>query len=230
MIVDGHCHIGHWKKYFPGLNGEKEDLLKIMAETGIDKAIVFKSDSEDNEEILKSVGEDPQFIYFWWAQLNDPFLKFTKKIYGFKIHPTIENSRVDHFKEHLAYASDNRLPVIIHCGRSHPIASYKYALDVARRYSADLILAHMGGASPALSLKAMAEAQNLKKVSFGIEGIVEPFVLKRGIKLLGPERFIFGSDFPISHPRIYLTMIDLICSEQEKKLILAENILRLLQW
>jgi len=77
----------------------------------------------------------------------------------------------------------------------------------------------MGGASPALSLKAMAEAQNLKKVSFGIEGIVEPFVLKRGIKLLGPERFIFGSDFPISHPRIYLTMIDLICSEQEKKLI-----------
>lgn len=229
MIIDAHTHIGPWQDYFFGLNGDLKDLVGIMDKTKIGKAVVFKSDGLSNQELIKIIDDDDRFFFFWWASENDGFLDYQDRIRGLKIHPTIEGRRVDYFKKHLGYAVDRHLPVIIHCGRYHPVASYKYALDVARDYKTEFILAHMGGANPGIAIEAIEAAKALNNVFFGIEGIVEPWLLKKGIEILGPNRFIFGSDFPISHPKIYLDIVDLACNKHEKDLILGQNISRILR-
>jgi len=199
-----------------------------MCECGIDRAVVFKSEGIENQELLSLIRGDHRFYFFWWAKVDDEFSDYEVEICGIKIHPTIEKRRVDQFQTHLKFACDKKIPVIVHCGRYNPIASYRYALEVGKRYRLKLILAHMGGANPEIALDAIGSAEPYSNIHFGIEGIVEPWLLKQGIKLLGPERFIFGSDFPISHPRIYLDLVEIVTTESEQALILGQNLLRLI--
>ncbi|RKX69538.1 hypothetical protein DRP53_07880 [candidate division WOR-3 bacterium] len=227
MIIDGHTHIGPWRGYFQEIEGKMGELIRIMDQNGIDRAVVFRSNGITNEELLRLI-DQTRFYFFWWASKGDNFQKFSEAISGIKIHPTIENLRADQFHNHLQFASEKKIPVLIHCGRYHPISSYRYALNVARTHPIPTIFAHMGGARPDIALAAIAEAKSLSNIYFGIEGIVEPWLLKRGIGLLGPERFIFGSDFPISHPRLYLDLVDLVVAGPDRELILGGNLMSIL--
>lgn len=61
-------------------------------------------------------------------------------------------------------------------------------------------------------------------------GIFRHGMLRHSIDLFGPERFIYGSDFPTCNPAMYLggVLLDFTITDAEKKLILAENAKRLL--
>ncbi|MBQ8611354.1 MAG: amidohydrolase family protein [Oscillospiraceae bacterium] len=62
-------------------------------------------------------------------------------------------------------------------------------------------------------------------------GLFRHGMLRRGIDEFGPERFIFGSDYPTCSPAMFIGGIamDPLLSEQEKTLILAGNAKRLLR-
>jgi predicted TIM-barrel fold metal-dependent hydrolase len=50
------------------------------------------------------------------------------------------------------------------------------------------------------------------------------------INRLGAERFLYGSDFPLGHPRVLLGLIDALrIPAADKDLILGQNLLRLLE-
>jgi predicted TIM-barrel fold metal-dependent hydrolase len=61
-------------------------------------------------------------------------------------------------------------------------------------------------------------------------GLFRHGMLRRGIDECGAERFLFGSDFPTCNPAMFLggVLLDTDISEEEKRLILAENAKRLL--
>lgn len=61
-------------------------------------------------------------------------------------------------------------------------------------------------------------------------GITGHGLLRRGINEFGPERFLYGSDYPVCNPAAYLggVLLDPLITENEKKLILAGNAKRLL--
>lgn len=61
-------------------------------------------------------------------------------------------------------------------------------------------------------------------------GLFRYGMLRHGIDECGAERFLFGSDYPICNPAVFLGGVqgDPLISEQEKRLILAENAKRIL--
>lgn len=72
--------------------------------------------------------------------------------------------------------------------------------------------------------------RKLKNVYLGISGVREYWTLECGIRKLGAGRYIFGSDYPLAHPAMYLAAVDVLkITKREKELILAKNILRLIK-
>ena len=60
-------------------------------------------------------------------------------------------------------------------------------------------------------------------------GLFRLGVINRGIKEFGAERFLFGTDFPVCSPAMYVGGVayEPLFTEEEKKLILSENARRL---
>ena len=61
-------------------------------------------------------------------------------------------------------------------------------------------------------------------------GLFRHGMLRHGIDKFGPERFIFGSDYPTCNPAMFIggVAMDILLSDEEKSLILAGNAKRLL--
>ncbi len=61
-------------------------------------------------------------------------------------------------------------------------------------------------------------------------GLIRHGMLRHGIDDFGPERFLFGSDFPTCNPAMFLggVLLDSLITEEEKQLILGGNAKRLL--
>jgi len=62
-------------------------------------------------------------------------------------------------------------------------------------------------------------------------GIFRHGMLRHAIDLFGPERFLFGSDYPTCNPSMYIGGVrdDFLLSDNEKELILSKNAKRLLE-
>ena len=62
-------------------------------------------------------------------------------------------------------------------------------------------------------------------------GILRYGMIRHAVDLFGPEKFIFGSDYPTCNPAMYLGAVrdDYLLTDEEKKLILSENAERLLK-
>jgi predicted TIM-barrel fold metal-dependent hydrolase len=153
---------------------------------------------------------------------------------GIKLHPSCDRIKVtdERVIPFLEFAEREGLPVVIHCGRWQEMSSYQLALEVAEKHpDLDFILSHMGGDTPELET-ATTDAikdRGLVNVSLGIEGVREYWAVQRAIDELGADRVIFGSDFPLGHPRMYLGLVDALrLSPGDRELVLGGNILRLL--
>ena len=78
-------------------------------------------------------------------------------------------------------------------------------------------------------LKRMELSENyLVDLSGG--GIYRHGVLRHGIDEFGVERFLFGSDYPICNPAMYIggVTMDFLLSEEEKQKVLYDNAVKLL--
>ncbi|MCH8828120.1 MAG: amidohydrolase family protein, partial [Planctomycetes bacterium] len=98
--------------------------------------------------------------------------------------------------------------------------------DYARRNpGTNFILGHMGfGPFDADAIEFAAELDNLYlETSLG-----NYLALRDALEKLGPTKLIFGSEFPLSHPRAELEKI-LLLDAAAHDAILKTNILRLLQ-
>ncbi|NNE43423.1 MAG: amidohydrolase family protein, partial [Gemmatimonadetes bacterium] len=187
------------------------------------------------------VAADPdRFHFFPWATPHDPdkCLDFLERradvISGLKFHPSLERVRVDDplFRPFLEYAERRRLPVVIHAGRWQEMSSWKICLEVAERHpDANIITAHMGGDTPDLQQECSLAMQEraLPNAYLGTESIREYYSLRIALDRLGPERILFGSDYPLGWPAAYLAVFDgAKPTEEERRLVLGENMLRLI--
>jgi uncharacterized protein len=240
-IIDGHIHVGKWGKIFLNYESKIEEAVSVMKQSGIKGAVCMPADKESNESLLKEIEKINNFKFYFcaWVRPGKSFDKFISdkinKIKFFKIHPSIQRKKINdsYFSKYLRFASDNEIPVIVHCGRWLEMASYKFALDAAKKYkNLKLILAHMGGDQPSIYLSCAKEIkkQNYKNVFLGTESIREFYFLNQAVKSAGPDKIIFGSDYNLGLPEMYLPVIDsLKISSGEKDLILSKNILQLIK-
>ncbi len=242
MIIDGHIHATYWsKEKFLGRGVEFSELERCLETCGMAGAVLTCTDLRRNDLVLDFIKNRAKgrYWFFPWVKPGDvsdmDFVEnHLKEVNGIKLHPSCDAIRVTdpRAKPVLEFASANNLPVMIHCGRWQEMSSYTYALEVASTYvGIPFILSHMGGDTPELEMATIAdvEASGLNNVYLGIEGVREYWAIEEAVRRLGAQHVIFGSDYPLGHPKMYLGLVDALnIDDEERALILGGNILRLL--
>jgi predicted TIM-barrel fold metal-dependent hydrolase len=242
LIIDGHIHAGYWSaERFLGRGVPLPALEDCLVECGIDGAVLTATDLRRNDLVLEFIDGERKKRY-WFVPWVNPgvagdldFVEERKaRVNGIKLHPSCDRIRVTDEKvvPFLEFAGRQRVPVVIHCGRWQEMSSYRLALEVAGKYpDIDFILSHMGGDTPELETATTdaIKERALANVYLGIEGVREYWAVQRTIEEIGADRVIFGSDFPLGHPRMYLGLVDaLTLSGEDRQKVLGGNILRLL--
>lgn len=135
------------------------------------------------------------------------------------------------------YSCEN-FDVILDCAKQHDmIVSFhsmgEDAMDRMTEKHPDIVLI---AAHPGEYREFMRHMQRMKKsdnyyLDLSGYGIFRHGMLRHAIDEFGPERFIYGSDFPTCNPAMYLggVLLDPLITDAEKKLILADNAKRLLK-
>ena len=241
LIIDGHIHAGYWSpQRFLGRGVPFAEVERCLSECGIDGAVLTATDLRENAAVIEFINHAAGKRYWFFPWVNpaaDDDLGFVRAhrraIHGLKLHPSVDrikvtDSRVEPF---IRYARDEALPVMVHCGRWQEMSSYLLVLEVAAAYpDVDFILSHMGGDTPELEMGTIDAVREggLSNVHLGTEGVREYWAVQRAVDELGAEKVIFGSDFPLGHPRMYLGVIDALkITEGQRDLVLGGNIFRL---
>ena len=241
MTIDGHIHAGYWSpRMFLGRGSSFEDMETCLAECGIDGAILTSTDQRDNEAVAAFIagGSRKKYWFFPWVNpLVGEGLAYLRdnraSVNGIKLHPSCDKVRITDSRAEpfLRFAADEGVAVMVHCGRWQEMSSYKFALEAAAKYPETLfVLSHMGGDTPELemgTIEGIIQA-GLDNVLLGTEGVREYWAVQSAVDRLGAQKVVFGSDFPLGHPRMYMGLIDaLTLTPAERQLILGGNALRL---
>jgi hypothetical protein len=240
LIIDGHIHAGYWSpQRFLGRGVSFEEMEQCLVRCGIDGAILTSTDQRDNEAVIGFIGGRTRrrYWFFPWvnpAHLDLPYLISRRKaIHGIKLHPSCDRIQVTdpRVRPLLDFARDEGLPVMVHCGRWREMSGYELALEVAAEYrDVTFVLSHMGGDTPELEMGTIDHivSAGLENVCLGTEGVREYWAVQRAVDEVGAEKVVFGSDFPLGHPRMYMGLVDsLRITEAQRRLIMGLNALRL---
>lgn len=239
MIIDAHAHISCWEEL--GIAGDIDYVIELMGLYGIDKACVSNSRSlrydfvQGNDEILKAMRKYPDRI-LGYATVNPwcgemAVQEFRRRILeqgmiGLKLH--VGPTRVDYhsplceplFRE--AMALD--VPVLTHCYDGGSSAD-----KVASTHpDVKIILGHMGGAD---WFDAILVAKRHSNLFLEIcSSNMERGIIEEAVKHVGAERVLFGTDLPPLDPVAALYRVkEANITEREKRLILGENMARILK-
>lgn len=240
-IVDGHTHIGKWSSIFYNYETTVEQAIGVMESSGIHSAVCLPASATSNSELFNKIKNEKDFKFYFAAWINpedrelDSFLENnTEDISLFKFHPSIQKRKItdDSYKKYIKYAIESGKPIIVHCGRWQEIASFKYALELHKNYpKLKIILAHLGGDQPGLYLECAKEVKKLnsKNIYLGTESVREFYFVNEVVNAVGPERIIFGSDYNLGLPKMYIPIIEsLKITDSDKELIFSGNITELL--
>ena len=252
MIIDSHMHLG----YLSGMHNydvRMETLLDTMDSLGIEKAIsssgynLLFGDMErgylaDIEAYETSKGRILSYFVYDPGD-GDGSLRlmeshFAPAIFkGIKLHPSWHNVFADDeaYRPVYEYARSKKLPVISHTwtiSLTNPVQKFstpdrfeKYAVEYG---DVTLILAHAGGRYDGIC-QAIALAKKSPNVCVDIagdiyiDGLVETLVAE-----IGPERVLFGSDYPMmDHRNMLGAVLGADVSVTDKKSILHDNAVRI---
>jgi len=235
-IVDAHTHLGDFPLFNVKLDAES--MIKIMDEYGIEKAVVF---SLPNELTLKAVKKYPErLIGFIWInphqgekalkQIDQAIVKWGFK--GIKMHPLLDSYLPDQDVVHpvMERARKYRIPVLFHCG--HPPWSLPWHFSsLADRFpDVTVILGHMGHGHIVYINGAIDVAKKHDNIYLETSGMPMHSKIKEAVKVLGADRVLYGSDMPFGHPAYEILKVRVSgISEEDLRLVLRENILRMLR-
>lgn len=257
-IIDSHCHIYPEKiaakailgtDNFYGVcsteHGMGKELIEKSEQYGIDRFVVqsvattAKQVGSINEFIANEVEQSGgRFIGLGTLYPDSPDIKgdylHLKELglHGVKLHPDIQNFRVDDPRCHKIYelCEADDTPILMHTGDSRYDNSNPNRLcPILEHYKGLRIIgAHLGGYSIwDEAREKLTQHQNLWvdcSSSF-------PFISKQKAREIilayGAERVLFGTDYPMWPPSRELdTLFSLGLSDDELKLILSENAMR----
>ena len=160
-------------------------------------------------------------------------LRISQGFYGIKLHPDFQLFALDEPRAHNIYrAVDGRVPILIHTGdKRHAFSNPPQMVSVARAYPhAIFIGAHFG----AWSLWETAPdwycgLDNMRFDTSSSLYALDPAKAADMIRILGVDKFFFGSDYPMWRPDEELQrFFALPLTEEERRRILAYNLKELL--
>lgn len=250
MIIDAHMHIGAWDhEAFLGRSCTVADAIEVMGACGVGGAAMCPTDRCDNAGLLAEAraalagGYGGSLWFFPWllpvgeGGAGEEQLRWVEDnigaVTGLKIHPSLSRMRLtdDGFRPALELAEKHGLVVLVHCGRWQEKASYRFAVEAARRHpGARFLLAHGGGDTPPLGTAAcdLVAERALDNVWFEFSGVREYWVIERNVGVLGAHRYLMGSDYSLAHPAMYIAAVrGMNLSEDQRRRILGDNAVEL---
>ena len=240
--MDCHVHVGKWYFDTEG-DGTLDWIRRIHTDFGISRSVVMiglpekYGNAQANEHLLQDVGSDERFLFFYWIDpRTDNVSKLdtlANKIHGLKLHPSHTRTRVTDktMEPFLEWCQRNRKPLLVHCGRWKEYSDYKYAIETASHYTFPFIIAHMGGPAYELKVEAlnMVAKAKLDNVLLDTSTCFQPHLIREALKVVGPTRLLFGSDYPLYHPALSIQSVLLAgLSDEDTANILGDNLARLL--
>lgn len=258
-VIDAHCHIypekiaaraaqstGHFYDIMPYCDGTVDFLLKEGLAAGIDRFVVQSVATATgqvqsiNEFIARSVKQsegkmtglgtlhpDSEDMEGDVAHLKDLGL------HGVKLHPDIQNFKVDDPRCLKIYDICQRenLPILIHTGdRRYDNSNPNRVLPVLKAYPKLIFVgAHFGGWSVWEQVsEEMMHLPNLYVDCSSTMQFVDHQAVVELIRNFGAHRVLFGTDYPLWSPAKELgDFMKLGLSDEEYRLILSENAKRI---
>ncbi|MBV9849220.1 MAG: amidohydrolase family protein [Armatimonadetes bacterium] len=219
-------------------------LLATMAEVGVQQAVVVALDPwVPTEEVLDacallggvlipfgSVDPHEEDYLERFARL------LTRPVAGIKFHSDLQRLPLDSprllaMMEALARSDRAYLPVYLHTG-NFPIyrpadSPWEKALPRLLRQFPTLtfVCGHAGWDAPRAALRAALGHPNLYLET----SWQPPYLIRRLCDKIGPQRLLFGSDFPLFSQRRALRNVRLALTDAELPLVTYENAKRLLR-
>ena len=242
-IIDVHAHIGSWERTTTPLKGP-EAFFKSMDRCGIDK-MVFSSFTAIHGETRVGNAETAEAItegqgrLFGYAVVNPNYPKESieditrlfaqsAEFVGLKLHCQLHGAQLHDagYAECLSFADAHELPVLVHGGGQDEWDA------VALRYpGANFIMAHAcAWDGRSASGKALYErVRHTSNLYVDVSGSAAHrnamFAL---IDLVGAERILYGSDFPMFDLGFEVGRVTLSAiPDAQKELILATNARRI---
>jgi hypothetical protein len=244
MIIDTHTH--YFKSFTPiiqGLSGK--EFVEGFQALGIDKVVVctlegfFKNYQACNDELAALESEYPDVVRTWGTvdprDGEEAIAEIGRCVdelgmVGFKFHNWLQAvSAVDPCMFPVMEEIARReLPVLFHDG-TPPYCSTDQIAYLADRYpDATVILGHSG--LNEFARQALRAAVKYDNVMLNVCG-ARYETLKRAVETVGPERILWGTDFPFGGPGniIYhrAKVEALPISDDDKEKIFSENMIRL---
>jgi hypothetical protein len=247
MIVDAHVHVGAWAHPdFLARESTMEELVAVLGDAGIVGACVMPTDGCDNAGLLTAAEEaltrgfpGALWLVAWVrpvAGAGSPGAAdlawldaHRHEVAGIKLHPSLSRVAASdaQFAPFLEIARARHMPVLVHCGRWQEMASYRIAIELALAHPhIRFVLAHAGGDTAPLATAAaeMVRERRADNVWFDIAGLREYWVVERCVARVGAERYLFGSDYNLAHPRMYLGAVaGMRLGERDRERILGDN-------
>ena len=255
FVIDAHCHIypekiasraakntGDFYGEIPYADGTVDAMLSEGLAAGIDHFVVQSVATTPHQ--VKSINE---FIAVSVAQSDGRMtglgtlhpdsedqtadVQHLKELglHGVKLHPDIQNFKVDDERCMRIYEICQRenLPLLVHTGdHRYDNSNPDRVLDVLKAFS-NLIMvgAHFGGWSVwEEATQKLAHCPNLYVDCSSTMMYRDTETVEKMIKAYGADRVLFGTDYPLWSSAEELSSFGkLNLSEEEKRLILSEN-------
>jgi len=257
-IIDSHAHIYPAKiaskasraisefyeipmKY----EGSIAELLASGDRIGVEKYVVHSTATKAeqvasiNDFILGEVAKESRFIGF--GTLHPDFAGFEGEVArikaaglrGIKLHPDFQKFEIDTPKMDPIYEilSEAGLPVLVHAGdRRYDFSGPRRIARVLDRHPGlKVIAAHFGGYTEWDESLELLAGRELWFDTSSTLFTLPAETAKKIISKHGPERFLFGSDFPMwDHEDELARFLALGLSARENESILAGNAAELL--
>lgn len=138
---------------------------------------------------------------------NDSIVGFKPYHVFAHVESTFDSALEEYAPEWLWQVADERgLIIMVHLVRSGALSDPVNQESILRLCShypdVRLVLAHAGRGFHALTtLNALPALGHLKNIWFETSAICEPDALMAILRVFGPRRMLWGSDFPVSHQR-----------------------------
>ena len=227
-IVDTHCHIypekiaskavenvGNFYHVEMFGQGTVSDLLSLQQDAGVAASIVhsvaLKASNVQsiNDFVAEQTREHPELIGF--ATMHQEFGDMEAEVErcialglkGFKLHPDSQGVNADDPRLMRLYEIiEGRLPLILHCGDYRWDNSHPRRIKEILHAFPKLVLnaAHFGGWSLCdLAVEYLEDEHCFMDVSSS-SVYLGPRRTTELIRHYGPERILFGSDYPMWNP------------------------------
>jgi predicted TIM-barrel fold metal-dependent hydrolase len=214
-----------------------EDILESMDAHGVDKSVVFgfpwtssNTFKKHNDYIMDAVARHPHRLIGLCCL--DPLHRGAAPeavrclrgglsgIGELAFYQTgIDHAVLDKLTPLMAICQEKKLPVLIHTnepvGHMYPGKSpitLRQTYNLVKKFPENIIvLAHWGGGIFFFNLLKKEVKECLQNVYFDTAAspfLYEPLIYNIGIQAIGPDKILFGSDFPLLKPSRYFKELE----------------------